>query len=203
MKGITDPMKAVYYFMPFICAAIGWGTNFLAVKMLFRPHYERKLFGCRIQGVLPKRQVQIAEAVGEAIEKELVKKEDLESMFSRISREKINLVVDKIIDEKFRLYKLNSIYLVNEFHKRIIHALKSFIRREAIRTLERQSGLNADLAESAGIRNLVTDRIKSFSAEELEKATFAVIDKELRFIELIGAAIGFFIGLTQLAFYIL
>ncbi len=47
--------------IPIIGAIIGLGTNYLAVKMLFRPR--RKIFG--IQGVFPKRKNNIAERIGE------------------------------------------------------------------------------------------------------------------------------------------
>ena len=196
-------MKPVYYLAPFICAVIGWGTNFLAIKMLFRPHRERKIFNLRFQGVLPRRQACIAEAIGEAVEKELIKKEDLAAIFRNMGKEKVSLLADKIIDEKFKLYKLNSIYFVDKIHRRILAALKSFVKKEVINTLDTRSDLSGHLASSIDIRGLVTKRINGFSTQELEKAAFAVMNKELRFVELMGAVIGFIIGTIQLALYAL
>jgi len=196
-------MKPIYFLIPLIGAAIGWGTNFLAIKMLFRPRYERKLFGLRIQGIFPKRKTELAEAIGSAVEKELVRKEDLAHIISKIGKEKVGVIVDRIIDDKFRLYKLNSIFLINEFHKKLVSSLKSFVRKEVIGILQRQKNISLRLAETIDIKNLVTERINGFSSEELERATFAVINKELRFIELLGAGIGFLIGLGQLVIYFL
>ena len=196
-------MKPVYYLMPFICAAIGWGTNYLAIKMLFRPHRVFNIFGFKLQGILPKRQSQIAEAVGEAIEKELVRKEDLEVILKGAGKERLTELIDKIIDKRLRLYKLNSIYLIDKLHKRTLGFLKSFTRKGIINSLEKQSEFSADLVNNINVRGLVRERINSFSTEELEKATFLIMNKELRFVEIMGAVIGFFVGTFQMVFYIL
>ena len=40
-------------------AIIGYFTNWLAIKMLFRPHYEKKIFGIKIPftpGLIPKEK---------------------------------------------------------------------------------------------------------------------------------------------------
>ena len=39
-----------------IGAMIGWITNYLAIKMLFRPYKEINILGLKIQGLLPKRK---------------------------------------------------------------------------------------------------------------------------------------------------
>ena len=55
-------------------ALIGYGTNTLAVEMLFRPFAPKYLFGWRLPftpGLIPKEQGRIAESLGELIEKEL------------------------------------------------------------------------------------------------------------------------------------
>ena len=49
---------------------IGYLTNWLAIKMLFRPHYEKKLFGIAIPftpGLIPKERNRMAKNIGEAV----------------------------------------------------------------------------------------------------------------------------------------
>lgn len=51
-------------------AIIGYFTNWLAIKMLFRPHYEKKLFGFRMPftpGLIPKERYRISKSIGETV----------------------------------------------------------------------------------------------------------------------------------------
>ena len=59
----ADPQvfKWTWCLLPLIAAVIGWATNYIAVRMLFHPREEKRIFGLRIQGVFPKRQKALAE----------------------------------------------------------------------------------------------------------------------------------------------
>lgn len=55
---------------PLIGAVIGYCTNYIAVKMLFRPYHPVKIFGKKLPftpGIIPKRQPDLAKAVGKAV----------------------------------------------------------------------------------------------------------------------------------------
>lgn len=61
---------------------IGYGTNYLAVKMLFRPKRPVKAFGKTLPftpGVIPKQKAKLAGAVGNAVGTSLLTKEDIKS----------------------------------------------------------------------------------------------------------------------------
>ncbi len=69
---------------PFIGAFIGYITNYIAVKMLFRPYKEVKLFGKKLPftpGIIPKRKAAVAKAVGNAVCNNLLTEKDLENAF--------------------------------------------------------------------------------------------------------------------------
>lgn len=56
-------------------AVIGFGTNLLAIIMLFRPWKPWKVFGFKVPltpGLIPKRQADIAEKLGEVVEQHLL-----------------------------------------------------------------------------------------------------------------------------------
>ena len=59
------------YIIPiFVGAIIGYITNWFAIKMLFRPHYEKRIFGIRIPftpGLIPKEMDRIARSVGNTV----------------------------------------------------------------------------------------------------------------------------------------
>ena len=60
---------------------IGYFTNWLAIKMMFRPHQPKYIFGMKIPftpGLIPKERGRIAEAVGTSISENLMNREVLE-----------------------------------------------------------------------------------------------------------------------------
>lgn len=65
---------------PLIGALIGYFTNFIAVKMLFRPHHPVMLGKRRLPftpGLIPKRKDELAGAIGNAVGTTLLTKDDL------------------------------------------------------------------------------------------------------------------------------
>ena len=48
------------------------------------------------------------------------------------------------------------------------------------------------------VQKLVEDRIKEFSSDRLERMLYSILAKEFRFIELLGAVLGFIIGAIQM-----
>ncbi len=70
-----------YILPPLVGGVIGFVTNDIAIRMLFRPHTAKHIMGWRIPftpGIIPKEKGRIAEAVGTAISDNLMSKEVLE-----------------------------------------------------------------------------------------------------------------------------
>ena len=70
-----------YLLGPLSGGIIGYITNWLAIKMMFRPHQARYIFGMKVPftpGLIPKERGRIAEAVGTSISENLMNKEVLE-----------------------------------------------------------------------------------------------------------------------------
>lgn len=70
-----------YLLGPLSGGIIGYFTNWLAIKMMFRPHRSKYVFGMKIPftpGLIPKERGRIAEAVGTSISENLMNKEVLE-----------------------------------------------------------------------------------------------------------------------------
>lgn len=68
---------------PVIGAVIGYCTNYIAVKMLFRPLRPVMLFGKQLPftpGIIPKGQARLARAAGEAVSSTLLTQEDIREM---------------------------------------------------------------------------------------------------------------------------
>ena len=70
-----------YIIPPLVGGVIGYVTNDIAIRMLFRPHTAKYIMGRRVPftpGIIPKEKGRIAEAVGTAISDNLMSKEVLE-----------------------------------------------------------------------------------------------------------------------------
>lgn len=79
------------YLLPIaVGAVIGLFTNWIAIVMLFRPHREVRLFGKRLPltpGLIPRRQQELADKLGEVIEEELLTPEGVAKSIRRPSVE--------------------------------------------------------------------------------------------------------------------
>lgn len=65
---------------PLVGALIGWLTNYIAVKMLFRPYYPKKIGKHTLPftpGLIPKRQKELAKAIGRAVSDSLFTEDDI------------------------------------------------------------------------------------------------------------------------------
>lgn len=85
--------------VPVIGAIIGYATNWIAVKMLFRPHKEVRVMGWKLPftpGVISKGQGRLARAVGRAVEEQLLTREVLEEEL--LSEEKMQKMKEMISD---------------------------------------------------------------------------------------------------------
>ncbi|MCF7876230.1 DUF445 family protein [Candidatus Bipolaricaulota bacterium] len=68
--------------LPVVASMIGYSTNWIAIRMLFRPLEKKRLFGYRIPftpGLIPKRKSEIAENIGQAVGEHLLTPEALKT----------------------------------------------------------------------------------------------------------------------------
>lgn len=89
---------------PLIGAVIGYCTNYIAVKMLFRPLRPIKLFGHTLPftpGIIPKGQERLAHAAAGVVGNELLTQEELgKTLLSPEMDEKIYRAAQKLLDEQ-------------------------------------------------------------------------------------------------------
>lgn len=80
---------------------IGAFTNYIAIKMMFRPYKEKRLFGFVIPftpGIIPKRQNELAKAIGRVVSENLVDVDGISKiLLSEETIEKLRNKVDEIV----------------------------------------------------------------------------------------------------------
>lgn len=107
-------------------AIIGYFTNWLAIKMLFRPHYEKRLLGIKIPftpGLIPKERKRIAESIGQAIGKYLLSPD---TIIESLSNQGVGKKIQGWIEEKIYSIK-NSQRTIRELLESIIDDYNSII----------------------------------------------------------------------------
>ncbi|WP_242941951.1 DUF445 family protein [Desulfonispora thiosulfatigenes] len=65
-----------------IFALLGYLTNVIAIQMLFKPYKSHKIFGYNVQGVISKQKPKFAKSLGKFVDKELLAKNSVSSLFT-------------------------------------------------------------------------------------------------------------------------
>ncbi len=90
-----------YLIGPAVGAVIGYITNDIAIRMLFRPHQPKYVMGVHIPftpGIIPKEKSRIAGAIGKAVSENLMNREVLEkSLLSDEMMSKIAGAIDEFV----------------------------------------------------------------------------------------------------------
>ena len=98
-------MDLLHILLPiFLCALVGYCTNYIAIKMLFRPRKELRIGSWRVPftpGVIPKNQPRIAAAVGKAVSGTLLTQEDMAARLTQAGlKEKLADSIQDAITEQ-------------------------------------------------------------------------------------------------------
>ena len=143
-----------YLVAPLLGGVIGYITNDIAIRMLFRPHKAKYIFGIRIPftpGIIPKEKGRIASAIGGAISENLMNKEVLEK--NLLSDEMIGKIQHSI-DGFFTKQKNNqetvreflAHYLTDDDIDRIVSGLKEGLTNQVSTKLS-ESNLGEQISD--------------------------------------------------------
>ncbi len=189
------------YLLPFIAALIGWVTNYLAIKMLFHPRKEIKFLFIKIQGIFPKRQHELADKIGDLVAKELISIDDFTSKLKDGENLEgvyalLEVKADYFLREKLlRSYPMLSMFITKDLIEKVKGMLIDELKTAIPEIIDNYS---QKLESSFDVKKTVRDKVVNFSLEKLEDVLFSIMKKEFKFIEIVGAVLGFIIGLIQL-----
>ena len=191
--------------IPFFTALIGWLTNKVAIKMLFRPMRPIRIFGWNWQGLIPKRQSEVAARTGEIVERELLGKHILRENIERVDLAPyLQDLGARLIDKGVRSF-MEKIPLLGSFiDESKLEALRDMVSTEAAKIAPTLRSKLAEEAENRlDISSYVESQINNFDLDQLESVVHQVASKEFRTIELLGGVLGFVVGFLQLLLLLL
>ena len=185
--------------IPVIGALIGYCTNVIALRMLFWPREPVILLGIKLQGLLPRRQAEIAQQLGALVENELMLVDQLMDKIN--TPEMQERIIGRLVETvELRLYELLPKLVPSRVTRMILDAVEKILRQESpaiMDSLLREG--QAYLLSELRVSKIVEDKINSYDLKELEDLVKGLSMRELTFIEVLGGIIGFLVGLIQLA----
>lgn len=199
------PTTVLLILTPFITAGIGWLTNWVAIQMLFRPREPMRIFFWKWQGLIPRRQQQLAEESAEIIEREIlqqhmilheIRKIELGPYLQEASRK---IVWDRIGPQLRAIPLLGSFINDSTLAKFEVIAAAS-MKEEAGPLMEKVA---TEFEASVNLKQMIEDNIAAFDLDRLEAIVNQVAQREFRTIERLGAVLGFIIGCVQVALFVL
>ncbi len=199
-------MNSWLFLIPLISAFIGWFTNWIAIKMLFHPKEPKRILGIQFHGIFPKRQAQFAEKLGKLVSNELLSFDDIaEKITNQSNIDKIMPEIEKHIDAFLKNKLSDTFPLLSMFiSDKTINQLKSSLMDE-LQALFPQIMRNymGNLRQELDLEKIVTKKVQEFSSDKLESILNDIMQKEFRFVEIIGGVLGFIIGIVQVLITIL
>lgn len=198
---------------PVIGAVIGYFTNYIAVKMLFKPHYPKFIGKKQVPftpGLIPKRKNELAGAIGRAVSENLLTSDDLaqalpadsikESIADKVweQYEKLTVKEDSVQDTAVKYisrekYDEIRAKLENALTEKAVDAVNDMhvgelIVREGVRVISEkvQNSMLAMFLNEQTIRSFAEplgDQIESYLAEHGESLIRPVIAGQIEKVE--------------------
>lgn len=190
---------------PFITAGIGWLTNWVAIQMLFRPRQPIRIFFWKWQGLIPRRQQQLAEEAAEIIEREILQQHSILHEIRKIElgpylEEAAHTVVWDRIGPQLKAIPLLGGFIDDSTLAKFEVIAAASMKEEAGPLMERVA---TQFEASVNLRQMIEDNIAAFDLDRLEAIVNQVAQREFRTIERLGAVLGFLIGCAQVALFVL
>ncbi len=185
--------------VPVVSALIGYVTNYVAVRMLFRPHRPRRFLGMTIQGLVPRRQREIANSLGTMIERDLFSHEDIQAALAsaETTQEAAAFVSEQVDLFASRIGSQNpmvGMFLQGALLEQVKGMLTEQMREKFPQLVERV----VERAEhKLDVSAIVSSKVEKFDLSKLEALIYEVSSRELKTIEILGGVLGFFVGVAQ------
>lgn len=186
-----------FLLLPAVGAFHGWLTNYLAIRLLFRPRRPLNILGLTFQGALPKRREALARKIGVVVEEELV---SVEALFTKLRREgldaRLETAVGAAVDDRLEalLPRLIPSGLRQTLKAQLLRAIMSQAS-PALGTLLDEA--SSEITERLHLAESVEERLLALDLDALESLVRRTAGREIRSIERLGFTMGLLIGLIQ------
>lgn len=192
---------AEFLLMVGVGALIGWFTNYLAIRLLFRPYNEINLVIFKLQGLIPKRRHEIAVNIAEVIETELISIREIGDKLDTSSFEYDDLddFLDRLVREKIKAELLEKNPFLKMFmNDGILNKMRDYIKKLILDNKEELFQLLLkSIEKNVDLKGHIIEKMDNFSLREIEDIIIKISKKELKHIEILGGILGGIIAVFQ------
>ena len=192
---------AEFLLMVGVGALIGWFTNYLAIKLLFRPYNEINLVIFKLQGLIPKRRHEIAVNIAEVIETELISIREIGDKLDTSSFEydDLDAFLDRLVKEKIKAELLEKNPFLKMFiNDGMLNKIRDYIKKLILDNKEELFQLLLNVIEkNVDLKGHIIEKMDNFSLREIEDIIIKISKKELKHIEILGGILGGIIAVFQ------
>ena len=184
--------------MAIIGGCIGYITNKLAIKLIFRPINPIKIpiLNIEILGLIPKRKKEIAKNIGDIIQREFI---SVDEILENIIDENDKARIVTYIKGKVRIIiEERAILIPSPIRQMLQGYIENIVEEEFSEYINE---LSKDIVHKAqdriNIQEIVENKINELDLYELENIILSIAEKEVKHIEVLGLILGFLIGIVQ------
>ena len=188
-----------YALFPLLGTLIGWGTNWLALKMLFRPRKPVGIGPYKLQGLIPSRRNDLSGTIAKTISEELLSSKDIVQAMEDLDIKKIALEqVEKIVKKKLESQNFQEVPAISFLQESIIQMVQTIVSNQVEDSIDDfLQNMGEHVSGNLDIVKLIETKLQSLDDERLENIVNEVSERELKHIERLGAVLGFVIGCLQ------
>ncbi len=189
----------LYFLMfPLLGGAIGWGTNYLAIKFLFWPRRPLKVGPLVFQGVIPRRRRALARAIGDVVATELLSREQIAAALSAPEiRAKAAELAGQAVARRVLMLPVLSPFS-RSMREKVGEMVAGAVGREVAKILvDGGQDWTGRVLAAVDLAALVTERLEAMEWDALEAMVYSVAGRELKVIEWMGGVLGALVGLGQ------
>lgn len=168
---------------PIVNVIVGWGTTYLAIRMLFRPREPWFFFGWRVPmtpGIFVARREEFARRLAASLVDHLGSRKDVAMALAQ--------AVDRgFVDKMLSVLPLASRVVVSSYLGGLKPAdIDNFCKH-----------LSSTLSSTDLVEVVVVDKISSLEPGEIENMILDVVEKEFSSLAVLGGVLGFVAGSVQ------
>jgi uncharacterized membrane protein YheB (UPF0754 family) len=187
--------------MPIAGLVTGWFTDWLALKMIFRPQRPTRYLGIvEWQGLFLKRRKEVAAAYGALIAEEIITPHNViqsvlrgplsDKLFAMVQRE-----VQKVLDEQTSIARPLIVFAVGGTR---YQEMKQVVAAQIMAAMPATMLHVEDYAADAmDIRNTLVAKMRELSPEEFEELLRPAFEQDEWILITVGALLGFLVGELQ------
>jgi uncharacterized membrane protein YheB (UPF0754 family) len=190
--------------VPIVGIIVGYYTNWLALKMIFRPLREKKILGLvKYQGLFLKRQKEVSKEYADIVANKILSPHQvLENfIYGRAAEAFFSVIQTNVIKALAKFEGLAQPILSFAVGSEKYEQLKGLIVRRMNEAVPKYAAtVEGYLGEAMDLEKTLYERLSALPPEDFEELLRTAFQEDEWILILVGSALGFGVGLMQMLF---